>query len=68
MASVLGPEAVGLGGSGGIQAPDVLTQASQLIQNFVATASGPGPVSDKVDLPPGMNNYNLLSNLTSKIF
>ena len=54
MSAVLGPEAVGLTGSGGIQAPDVLAQASQLIQNFVGTAPGSG--ADKVDLPPGMKS------------
>jgi hypothetical protein len=55
MSAVLGPEAVGLSGSGGIQAPDVLAQASQLIQNFVGTSPGSG--ADKVDLPPGMKSF-----------
>lgn len=46
MAAVLGPEAVGLS-AGAVRPPDVIAQASQIIQNLV---TGPGGGGDKVDV------------------
>ncbi len=58
MAAVLGPEAVGLTAGGQQQqqqSGDVISQASQIIQNIVG---GSGNV-DKVDTPPGVSSSSV---------